>query len=107
MNDLGTALTEERVRDAEQRVTQIFSQLLQRYDSSSPWLFGNEPTVADAHIAPLITRMMEAPRLDLIPEPLQQYARTVMASPAWKEVTHGRPTTWDMSLGHVADLDAI
>ncbi len=76
------------------------------YTSGDEWIFGKSPTVLDGHLVPFITRLVDCQRDDLVPEALQKYAQRHAASSQWNRVMHGRPTMWNVSLGHVSDMAA-
>lgn len=78
----------------------------QRQDGWS-WIFGDYPTILDAHAGALVARLMDMERYDLIPGPVKAYGRGIMESPEWNKTTHGRPTVWNVSLGHVSDLTPL
>lgn len=75
----------------------------------SIWILGDDagPTVLDAHLVPFIVRLLECGRGTLVPEKLQTYAKRITSFPSWLEVTHGRPTLWSVSIGHVHLLKQI
>lgn len=75
----------------------------------STWLFGDDtgPTLLDAHLVPFIIRLLDCGRGDLVPERLQVYAKHIANLPSWYEVSHGRSTLWDVSVGHVHLLKNI
>ncbi len=75
-------------------------------NAEDEWIFGNGPTVLDAHLVPFIIRRLDCNRDDLVPEALQEYAQKHAASVQWNYVMHGRPTMWNVSLGHVSDMAA-
>jgi hypothetical protein len=78
-------------------------------EEGATWMLGDgaSPTLLDAHLVPFIVRLLDCGRSDLVPEKLQIYARTVTSLPSWREVTHGRSTLWDVSIGHVHLLENI
>lgn len=76
------------------------------YQPGAAWIFGKKPTILDGHVVPFIARLLDCERQDLIPDALQNYATSQIASPQWHRVMHGRPTMWNPSLGHVSDMAA-
>lgn len=90
------------MQKAEQQTQHLFHKITEFYSGESTWLFGHGPTLADAHIMPFIARLVDSKREYLVPDVLIEYVTAIKALPAWDEVTHGRPTLWDVSLGHVA-----
>ena len=75
--------------------------------ADAPWLFGDAPTVLDAHAVPFVARMLDVGRDALVPARVAAYARRVMARPEWQAVTHGRPTMWHPSMGRVHLMEQI
>ncbi|OAA60070.1 Thioredoxin-like fold protein [Cordyceps fumosorosea ARSEF 2679] len=101
---LETALTDGRVQEAEGQARDLFRDVVAVYNPSDDCILGNGPTVLDGHLVPFIVRLLDCKREDLVPEALQKYARKHAASPQWNRVMHGRPTRWNVSLGHVSDM---
>lgn len=63
------------------RVLEIWTDCLETY--GGPYLFGKEPTVADAMYAPVVTRFLT---YDVaLSKPCAAYCKTIMALPAMKE----------------------
>lgn len=93
------------MQKAEQQSRDLFDKITKFYSGESTWLFGHEPTLADAHIMPFIARLLDSKREYLVPDILIKYTTGIRALPAWDEVTHGRPTLWNVSMGHVALMD--
>lgn len=109
---LEKALENDSVLLAEDRTRRFFVDIVNLFEThgnESLWIFGAsvDATVLDAHIVPFIARLMDCERYDLIPDKLQKYASRVMALPEWRDVTHGRSTLWNVSIGHVHLLDEI
>lgn len=107
------ALRPENVAKARAQVTDLFQDLIALRKKHNPpadhdglWLFGPSagPTVLDAHAAALIARLADARHKDLVPEELLAIAQKVTTLPAWKDVTKGRSTIWNVGYGHVASL---
>ncbi|KAK6197291.1 hypothetical protein LQW54_010753 [Pestalotiopsis sp. IQ-011] len=103
------ALREENVEAAERSATLLFADVLKIYtaqeNGAALWIFGETPTVLDAHLVPLIARLLDCERTDLVPTELQVYALAAMSRPEYQAVTHGRRTLWDVSVGHVHLLE--
>lgn len=76
------------------------------YKAGDDWIFSDGATVVDAHLVPFIIRRMDCNRDDLVPEALQEYAKKHATSDQWDHVMRGRPTMWNVSLGHVSDMAA-
>ncbi|KAI1126442.1 hypothetical protein F5Y10DRAFT_293831 [Nemania abortiva] len=105
------ALEDAVVSNAEGRVQSLFANILlvrccPDSAEAGTWIF-RDATVLDAHLVPLIARLLDCERTDLVPAELQNYALAVMKGPEWQEVTHGRRTTWDISMGHVHLLQKL
>ncbi|KAK1461668.1 hypothetical protein CMEL01_14622, partial [Colletotrichum melonis] len=102
-----SALEADQVVLAESKVLEVFCEISDTYHEGDVWLFGQAvgPTILDAHLVPLITRLEDCGRQDLVPGILAAYAGRVRSTDAWREATHGRPTMWDISMGHVADME--
>lgn len=104
-----------RVEEQSRDFIRDIADLLQERNSSSdeangngkPWIFGDTPTILDAHAATLIARIIDLERFDLVSEPARVYASAVMETNEWKQVAHGRPTIWNDELGPVEDLDPL
>lgn len=94
---------EAKARDFVQELDTILNE----QNQGQLWIFGDRPTILDAHATALIARLMDVSRQDLLTERVQDYARGIFASEEWDEVTHGRTTLWNVSLGHVADLNPL
>lgn len=101
-----SVLEADQVVLAESKVLEVFGAISDTYHEGDVWLFGQAvgPTILDAHLVPLITRLQDCGRQDLVPGILAAYAGRVRSTDAWREATHGRPTMWDVSMGHVADM---
>lgn len=99
------ALRDGNVEAAEKSTTALFADVLKIYaakeNAAAPWIFGETPTVLDAHLVPLIARLLDCGRTDLVPTELQVYALAAMSRPEYQAVTHGRRTLWDVFVGHV------
>ncbi|KAJ6789437.1 hypothetical protein PWT90_00238 [Aphanocladium album] len=103
---LENALTEARVVEAESQARNLFQTVMKDYRPEDDWIFGENPTILDGHLVPFVLRLLDCQREDLIPEALQGYAKRHAASSQWDRVMHGRPTRWNVSLGHVSDMAA-
>ncbi|KAJ9150706.1 hypothetical protein NKR23_g3388 [Pleurostoma richardsiae] len=109
---LGPALRPESIAKAKKQAEELFediSALRAKTTEQSLWIFGDAvgPTVLDAHVAPLIARLIDAGKEDLVPGELLEYGKRLTALPAWAEVTHGRSTIWNISYGHARLLKDI
>ncbi|KAL6880982.1 hypothetical protein J3F83DRAFT_20242 [Trichoderma novae-zelandiae] len=106
-NNMFTPASIEDVEAKAREFVQELESALNEYNRGKLWIFGDRPTILDAHATALIARLMDVSRQDLLTERVQEYARGVLASEEWNEVTHGRTTLWNVSLGHVADLKPL
>ncbi|KAK3348582.1 hypothetical protein B0T25DRAFT_546009 [Lasiosphaeria hispida] len=103
----GSTLSDNNVKAAEDETRQFFRSLMESFprlgEGESPWIVAEDTvgSVLDGHTVPFVARLMEYHRHDLIPGRVQKYALRAMASPEWQETTHGRPTLWNATLGHV------
>jgi hypothetical protein len=70
------------------------------------WLLGG-PTIIDAHAVPLISRLLEMERSELVPSTVEAYARSAMESKEWIRTTHGRGTVFRARYGHVRALQPL
>ncbi|RFU75034.1 thioredoxin [Trichoderma arundinaceum] len=102
--------TPENIQDVEDKARSYIEALdraLSEHSQGKLWVFGERPTIVDAHATAMILRLIDVNRQDVLTERVQEYARGVSASEEWDEVTHGRTTLWNVSLGHVADLNPL
>jgi glutathione S-transferase len=102
--------TPDSIKDVEDKANSFIQELdnvLSEQSQGQRWIFGKQPTILDAHATALILRLMDVNRQDMLTERVQEYARGIFASEEWNEVTHGRTTLWNVSLGHVADLNPL
>ncbi|KAK5998772.1 hypothetical protein PT974_01154 [Cladobotryum mycophilum] len=97
-------LVEEQARDLMQDLEDI---LIEYNDDGKTWIFGDYPTILDAHATALAARLMDMERDDIVTVPVWEYAKGVMATEEWNKVTYGRRTVWDISVGHVAKLNPL
>ncbi|KAH8880249.1 hypothetical protein GQ53DRAFT_755230 [Thozetella sp. PMI_491] len=102
----------ETVLQAKQQAKDLFADTLEQYKKhgqGSLWIFGDQvgPTLLDAHIVPLIARLMDVHREELVPDELLAYAKKVIDSPAYQQVTHGRATLWNISYGRPDKLKEL
>ena len=77
------------------------------YHQGGTWIFGDRPSILDAHATALLVRLLDCKMEHLMSDNVKEYARGVVATPEWARVTHGRPTLWDVSMGHVANLTPL
>lgn len=107
------ALRPENVAKAKVQAAELFEALVtlqkqhnQNPDDGGPWIFGSSvgPTILDAHSAAFIARLLDAGQEDLVPKELVEFARKVIALPAWEAVTKGRSTIFSGRYGHVSSM---
>jgi hypothetical protein len=86
------------VRQAELQAKVLFDKVSEILSdepaNKSPWLFGSSagPSALDGHLLPFIVRLMDAGRLDIIPEKLVAYATDLSKREQWQSVILGLPT---------------
>ncbi|QPG94593.1 hypothetical protein C2857_006487 [Epichloe festucae Fl1] len=90
------AQVENQTRDLMQHLALLLEE---HRGNSEAWIFGNQPTILDAHAAVLVARMMDLERLDLIPDRVRVYANSVKETAEWEQLTQGQPTFSNASLG--------
>ncbi|OAA74051.1 Thioredoxin-like protein [Cordyceps fumosorosea ARSEF 2679] len=99
----------EHIAQVERHVSELMAELAgiieEHGADGSRWIFGQQPTILDAYASALMIRLLDNERLELLPPTVQAYAKAVQASEEWRQVTHGRPTVYQASMGAVADLD--
>ncbi|KAL3955092.1 hypothetical protein ACCO45_010655 [Purpureocillium lilacinum] len=71
------------------------------------WIFGDRPTILDAHAVAFAARLLDQQRFDLVLDAVKGYVEVVRDTDEWRKVTHGRSTLWNVSMGHAADLDPL
>jgi hypothetical protein len=106
------AIDDSSISSAENRARELFAKILSTYQShahGSLWIFGHAigPTISDGHVVPFIARLRDVQRASLVPGQLLEYASVIMRLDEWNGVTHGRPTMWNVSIGHVHLLESI
>jgi glutathione S-transferase len=98
----------EEVEEQARTFVNDVSVVLRMHQNGGPYIFGEKPTILDAHVTALAVRFIDLKRDDLLPDPaLRDYALGVMATNEWHRATHGRPTVWNTSLGPVGALDPL
>jgi glutathione S-transferase len=105
-----TTFTPSGIKDVEDKARSFVQELdktLSEENQGQRWIFGKRPTIADAHATAMIARLMEVKRQDLLTERVQEYTRGVLASEEWNEVTHGRATRWNASMGDVTLINPL
>lgn len=103
-------LEAENIAHVEEQARGLIAELedlLVARGDRKPWLFGDRPTILDAHAATLAIRLVDMKRDDLLSDLIRQYAREVRATREWQLVTGGRPTIWDSSIGPVRDTNPL
>ncbi|KAK8076268.1 hypothetical protein PG994_003540 [Apiospora phragmitis] len=96
---------------AEQQTASLLTDVARIYEQhgrGSSWLLGADvgPTLLDAQIVPLVTRVEDAGRARLVPEGLRRYAAAGRASPEWDVVMGGKSTIHRKEDGQVCDMTA-
>ena len=81
------------------------SSLLQEHQKGEGWIFGSKPTILDAHAFPMIRRLMDRNRFDLVSQDdVKAYAEGVTKTKEWQRVSYGRRTLYDKSYGPATEL---
>lgn len=94
-------------RQAHDLMSDLASLLEVPKSEGKTWIFGDKPTILDAHAAALTARLLDQKRHDLVLPAVKEYTEVVLKTEEWRRVTHGRPTLWDVSMGHAADLHPL
>ncbi|KAJ6444119.1 thioredoxin-like protein [Purpureocillium lavendulum] len=94
-------------RQAHDLMSDLASLLEVPKSEGKTWIFGDKPTILDAHAAALTARLLDQKRHDLVLPAVKEYTEVVLKTEEWRGVTHGRPTLWDVSMGHAADLHPL
>ena len=79
----------------------------ERRTQGEGWLLGGHPPIIDAHAVPMIRRLMDRERTELVPSAVLAYAKRVMESAEWDRTVHGRAVTYDRSYGPAKDLNPM
>ncbi|OAA75580.1 Thioredoxin-like protein [Akanthomyces lecanii RCEF 1005] len=99
----------EHIEQVETHVSELMAELAvvieEHRTEGSRWIFGQQPTILDAYASALIIRLLDNKRLELLPLAVQAYGKAVQQSDEWNQVTHGRPTVYEASMGPAAELD--
>ena len=97
-------MTEKAAQDFMHGLDEVLSQ---RPEGSGPWIFGNDPTILDAHAVPMISRLLDVKRQDLLTERIIAYGKEAQTTKEWEQTTHGRETNWKLEYGHVRLLNPL
>lgn len=108
----GIAFHPDVVKKAHADVQTIFAEIIDlrkqsgAFTNPEEWTFGAKvgPTILDSHLLPLALRCIEVWFTELVPEELRLWAKAKEKSPTWEKVMHGRPTTYDPSMGPIEDM---
>lgn len=107
----GRMMEPANVEDVESRARGFcreIAALRQESKSTGIYLFGDKPTILDALSTTLIARLMDLGRDDLIFSSMtREYAFGVINTEEWLRTTLGRPTLWNVSLGHVHEMTPL
>ncbi|UNI24373.1 hypothetical protein JDV02_010124 [Purpureocillium takamizusanense] len=94
-------------KQAQVLMSDLASLLEVHKGDGKTWIFGDRPTILDAHAVAFTARLLDQKRSELVLDAVKDYAEVVFKTEEWRKVTHGRPTLWDVSMGHAADLDPL
>lgn len=97
----------QEVEDQTRDLTRDLAEVLSQHNDGRTWIFGDTPTILDAYVTALAARLFDIQRFDLLSDTVRVYAEGVIKTEEWHKVAHGRPTNWDRSMGHVAELDPL
>ena len=106
----GSTMQRDEVAQVEQQAKDFIQDLdglLGERTETGMWLFGDQPTILDAHATTFIARLTDVERFDLLTETVQRYAGEITKTKEWHAVTHGRRTVWKIEYGHAADLNPL
>jgi glutathione S-transferase len=92
------AVDEKKVQEAVEKIKSLLATLDTILDpADGPWLFGlSVPTALDANLVPLLARLREVGKADMISEGLAKYADAAMEKVEWKSVMEGRKTLFGL-----------
>lgn len=83
-------------------------KVIRERPTPTTYLFGDKPTILDAHATALLARLLDLGRDDLICDPdIRDYALGIMNTEEWQRITHGRRTLWEDSYGDVSEMDPL
>ncbi|GJN81228.1 hypothetical protein PLIIFM63780_004760 [Purpureocillium lilacinum] len=104
-------LEPENILRAENQAHDLMSDLATLLEvhkgEGKTWIFGDRPTILDAHAVAFAARLLDQQRFDLVLDAVKGYVEVVRDTDEWRKVTHGRSTLWNVSMGHAADLDPL
>lgn len=99
----------EHIEQVERHVSALMAELAsiieEHRTEDSRWIFGRQPTILDAYASALMIRLLDNGRRELLPATVQAYAEAVQASEEWHQVTQGRRTVYEGSMGPASDVD--
>jgi glutathione S-transferase len=95
-------LTEEKVL----RFVDNIGSILKNRPSAALYLFGDKPTLLDAHAAAFLARLIDLQRLDFLSNPLvRDYVLGITSTTEWQHITQGLRTVSDESVESVEGLN--
>ncbi|CAG9995849.1 unnamed protein product [Clonostachys byssicola] len=94
-------LIEEKVL----RFVDSIGDIIKNRPPAAFYLFGDKPTLLDAHAAAFLAHLIDLQRLDLLPNPtVRDYALGIISTSEWQHITQGLRTVWDESVESVEGL---
>ncbi|CAH0039286.1 unnamed protein product [Clonostachys solani] len=97
-------LIEEKVL----RFVDNIGDIIKNRPPATLYLFGDKPTLLDAHAAAFLARLIDLQRLDLLSNPIvRDYALGITSTNEWQHITQGLRTVWDGSVESVEGLNLI
>ncbi|EXJ70577.1 uncharacterized protein A1O5_06647 [Cladophialophora psammophila CBS 110553] len=97
----------ENIEKAKAFCEKMECLLANRPGSESMYLFGDNPTVLDAHTLPFLIRMQDVGKEFIIPDGLAKYMGTLKRQKEWEEISPNGKTIPDMSLAGLKDASLI
>ncbi|KIW90375.1 uncharacterized protein Z519_09020 [Cladophialophora bantiana CBS 173.52] len=88
----------ENIEKAKGFCNKMDCLLANRPSSESMYLFGDNPTVLDAHTLPFLIRMLDVGKEFIIPDGLAKYIGTLKRQQEWQGITPNVKTIPDVSL---------
>ncbi|VUC33192.1 unnamed protein product [Clonostachys rosea] len=97
-------LIEEKVL----RFVDNIGDIIKNRPSAASYLFGDKPTLLDAHAATFLAHLIDLQRIDLLSNPsVREYALGITRTDEWHNITKGLRTVWDESVESVQGLNPI
>ncbi len=90
------ALTAAKIATEEEKTLTFLSKVNAHLDlSGSSWIFGTaEPTALDTHTVPLIARLIDVGREEMLSIRVKDYALRAFETEEWKAIMEDRKTVF-------------